>query len=595
MKRILLLTALVLLLAFWQIIPPLSQINVTNFELFDPDCYMRLVRVEQLNENQNWFDNVIHRSNTPMGETLHWTRLLDIILLAGAYLGAPLVGFKTALFWWGVLVSPVLQLISLPALYWAAWPIFRQNNGLRLCLLFLGQAGIWSYYYIGRPDHHSLLLFLFIVFLGFAIRMVIWPNQRRYAWWAGLTTATAIWVSVESLTVAVMAMATLTILWLTQRRDHEQYAQQSFSFCVALLGGCIVYLFVERPLFSIMAVEYDRISVAHIVLFLIPCIFWVIMRRVWLVGAGWRWGAVVFLAVTGAAVIKFMFPAFFHGPYAAVDPRIVPLWLNTVKEVQPLLAVTPAGLVKLILLLGPAIVAIPYMLAAIARGTTLDRDEVLLTTGIIIFVPLSLYQLRWSAYAETVLLFPVVMLLNVVVDGLDLIVKKSGLRAFARVMVTLLFCVGFFVVGTLLTPAELKAEQTAHTITPAVEFLNDPQGLGASSKTILADMDFGPEILYRTRHKVIATPYHRNGAGIMFVYEVMTAPTDAEALSLLKERAVDVVLLYPSSSEKVFFLNTTNNDTFYKRLLAGQYPVWLKPANVPVDLVDKIKVFEVIR
>src|SRR3546814_9292280 len=45
-------------------------------------------------------------------------------------------------------------------------------------------------------------------------------------------------------------------------------------------------------------------------------------------------------------------------------------------------------------------------------------------------------------------------------------------------------------------------------------YLDSDAGWGSQPQTVLAFMDVGPELLYRTRHRVIGTPYHRNGDGI---------------------------------------------------------------------------------
>src|SRR3546814_13508513 len=50
----------------------------------------------------------------------------------------------------------------------------------------------------------------------------------------------------------------------------------------------------------------------------------------------------------------------------------------------------------------------------------------------------------------------------------------------------------------------------------------DPQW--RSPQTVLAFMDIGPELLYRTRHPVIATPYHRNGTGLSHGHPLLPPP-----------------------------------------------------------------------
>ena len=81
--------------------------------LADPDSYMRLNRVLALHDGGSWFDSREWRINPPEGHVQHWTRPLDLILLAGAWLLEPWLGFGQALHLFGVLLSP-LMLASVP-------------------------------------------------------------------------------------------------------------------------------------------------------------------------------------------------------------------------------------------------------------------------------------------------------------------------------------------------------------------------------------------------------------------------------------------------------------------------------------------------
>ena len=90
---------------------------VLNGVLIDPDSYMRLARVEHLWATGAWFDPVFPRIGPPEGLALHWTRPFDVLLLAGALIASPLLGFKAGLYWWGAFLGPVLQ-VRLP---WPRW------------------------------------------------------------------------------------------------------------------------------------------------------------------------------------------------------------------------------------------------------------------------------------------------------------------------------------------------------------------------------------------------------------------------------------------------------------------------------------------
>jgi hypothetical protein len=90
--------------------------------LAGPDSYMRLLRVEAWAQSGGAGGALFPYSNAPYGETLHWTRPFDFLLLMGARPLCWLIGFRDGLYWWGVLISPVLQIASLLALSWATRP-----------------------------------------------------------------------------------------------------------------------------------------------------------------------------------------------------------------------------------------------------------------------------------------------------------------------------------------------------------------------------------------------------------------------------------------------------------------------------------------
>jgi hypothetical protein len=112
------------------------------------------------------------------------------------------------------------------------------------------------------------------------------------------------------------------------------------------------------------------------------------------------------------------------------------------------------------------------------------------------------------------------------------------------------------------------------------------------SLTILAFLDFGPELLYRTRHRVIGTPYHRNDAGILDSYNIMTANEPQDAKPAMDERDVDLVLLCPNSPERVFFSTSEGRGRFYSALAADTPPDWLVPVPLPEGLRDEFKLYE---
>jgi hypothetical protein len=113
------------------------------------------------------------------------------------------------------------------------------------------------------------------------------------------------------------------------------------------------------------------------------------------------------------------------------------------------------------------------------------------------------------------------------------------------------------------------------------------------ARTILAFLDLGPELLYRTRHRVIATPYHRNGDGIFDSRQMLIQTDDAAARVLMAGRGVDLVLLCPASPERVFFTDGTTANGLYDRLIRGDGPDWLNEIALPAGLAGGFRLFQV--
>jgi hypothetical protein len=108
-------------------------------------------------------------------------------------------------------------------------------------------------------------------------------------------------------------------------------------------------------------------------------------------------------------------------------------------------------------------------------------------------------------------------------------------------------------------------------------------------------MDFGPEILYRTDHRVLGTPYHRNAEGIFALFSLMESSDPEEAKRLAEERGVGLILVCPAHSW-VYSGGETGEprqSTLHNRLSAGQVPDWLELVALPEDAAGDFLLFRV--
>src|SRR3974390_144113 len=80
---------------------------------FDYDGYWHLLRVQEIHRTGNWDNAINPRGNAPLGERIHWTHAMDLVLWIGASLGTWFADFNPSLYWWGVFIGPVFYVLAL--------------------------------------------------------------------------------------------------------------------------------------------------------------------------------------------------------------------------------------------------------------------------------------------------------------------------------------------------------------------------------------------------------------------------------------------------------------------------------------------------
>jgi hypothetical protein len=592
--------------------------------LVDPDGYMRLNRVLLLHDGGSWFDSRYWRIDPPEGHVQHWTRPLDILLLAGAWVLEPVLGFRQGLHLWGVLFSPVCLALGVLALAWAIEPVLDRDARLFACLAFLMQPTIMAYSSVGRPDHHSLLLLLFVVLLGLTFRLLVDPLDRRSAKLAGAVAALSLWISLESLTFVGCSMAVLALYWLL---GDGAIARQNRSYLVSLTLCLAVALVIERGPVDPFAIENDRLSVLHVTLFALITMFWVLAARVERSEGVWSkriarleiyrcrpfaaldppsppsagiTSRAVFagLALAGIGLaMLILFPQLAQGPLGEVDPLYDRLRLQRIVEIQPLvslerLAAGHLGEIanRVIQIVGIAFVAVPFLALLLAHPKIQGhRIWVANALALAVFLPLAAYQIRWSIDAQLLLVPPYAAAVAWLLAGVAEHLPPSRLQIVRPLII----------VGALFWPiglAQLVPQQeivTASEACPIDRASSLLDGLGPSG-TILALADYGPELLYRTRHQVLSIPNHRPQPGFAASYRALTASDPQTARAELERHGVNWIVLCPSIVERGHYDEGHDGEaTLYQRLLDGTAPAWARPVALPEDLREHMRIFAV--
>lgn len=559
--------------------------GVLHGQLVGPDSYMRLVRVRRLAESGAWFDNTIPRSNAPFGSTLHWTRPLDVLILVGAWLTQPLLGFPKALHLSGTLVSPLLFIAVCFATAWAVRPLAGARVRGYAMLAVPAQVGFMGYAMPGRADQNMLILLAFVAMQGMTIRLLLEPRPRWSGWATGAWAGFGLWASTEFLVPLFVLLSALVALWVVR---GPELAGRARSVSLGLLTMVIVAVISEHPPSALFLVEYDRISIVHVFVMAIVAAFWLLAttERASRMGARGRCVYAVVGAVIALGLVLVVYPRFLGGPMVDVNPELKRTILPLLTEFQPYLVPHGlAGVGRIIAYLGQALLALGVVAHGLRRdrGTPLTSVWVLLGLALVLFIPLGIRWIRFVMYAEMVGVLVTLFLLARVLARLD--ERHSGARLAAfRAFATAGLIVGPLILGAVVMGlggevggAVDKAASTEIDSCPVdalVAALDDPSGLGARPHTVLAHVDLGSLLLFRTPHSVVGTPYHRNGQGILDWAKIMSTTDPDQALRMIRRRGIDVVVACGADGS-VENMAAGGAPSFAARLRSGSVPAWL--------------------
>jgi hypothetical protein len=407
----------------------------------------------------------------------------------------------------------------------------------------------------------------------------------------------AIWVSVESLVGVVAAIAAFALWWLFSDR---RYAQALMAYSTGLAAGLTVALLAERGVSGFLTVEMDKLSIPHLLMFAGNGGLWWMLAgaeaRGWL-GANrlWRGVCAALGAAALAAILLWLFPQILSDPMHAGGELYIRTHLNNVSEVQPLITWTAlmgqawgSAIGKAFLWLGIALPAVPWLAYRCFAGQVSERRMwILLAAAAIVFVPLTVHQLRWSSSVQTVLVLPYASMAAALADRLAAALSAT-LVSVVRPCVIAVLCVWVFVPAALTSSNTAAATSMAGNEKPCSikgleSTLNDPGELGGRPMKILALIDYGPEILYRTRHSVLSIPNHRYQAGFTASYRIMSAEDFSLARQGLREKSVDLILVCTNGPDSTFYESEAGGRTLARALNENAPPPFLIPIPLPAE------------
>lgn len=534
--------------------------------LLDPDGYMRLDRVRMLWESGRWYDSLSLRHNAPFGETLHWTRPLDLLLLPAYALGG-----EPALWGWGIAISPVFEMLAVLALSFATRPVLSSGGFALLGVLFVTQPGPAGVFIAGRPDHHGFLLLLMIAGLAPLLRRAAGDGDRRLPILAGLVLGLGLWVAVEALAAYALAFAFLGVLWLWRGEDWLDALASTAKAGAAMVA---LALLLERPPADWLTAATDRLSIIHLTIVLVGAGAAMALQKLDPRRRRPLWAALV--AGASLTILALLFPELFRPPLAHLPPEVGEAWLDDLMEMRPLWPQDLKGLGRLVLHMGPLAIGLPFALHRLAYGTEQERRLALgVLLGLALYGPAALAQIRFAPYVAALLVLPWTQAV--------LAWRRRPGSAPGRAALVVGLLIGHDLLFTAIASrARAQPYQPAldtcpwNRIAPTLAGLPRPNG---RPPLVFTTPYPGPELVYRAGVAVIGTPYHGNAASVIATHRALTGADDRALLALLAERRADYVLLCRTGQEGQW-LESLAGDSAHKRLMRGQAP----PNFVPLAL-----------
>jgi hypothetical protein len=572
-----------------------------KFGYGDTDDATRIVLARQLLNGRGWWDQRELVLQPPVGVYMHWSRLLD-----GGIAGMERV-FSWFLSWGDAealtrLVWPMLWILPAvgsalvvarrlgqrtPAVSWAI--------GIAAVIL-MAHLPLYNQFHPGRVDHHDAqMVFCLLAFAG-----AVQSGPRLWgAALAGIATGLGCAIGLEALVFQALIGAAIALRFVFAA-EEERHLE---AYGAGLLGSTVLAFAVQTPPWRWGVVACDALAFNLVAGIAVAAVGLIVVARLTRTRGPWvRFAALGGVAVLAGAAYLGLDRNCIHGPFADVDPRIKPFWLNYVQEVAPLPRLFKRHPDDAVAVAAPVVLG---LLGWLWLGRTRERRSdaawrlsggLLLITGAAGFA-----MVRAAGYAAWV----AVPLIAAAAADLAWRYRKLGALAplVAAVIVLPLGATGVaLAAGKLWTGAR---QGLAHK-PPAKPAPNSPEDFCFNSSAYrdlaaarpigltVGDIDFGPFVLALTPHSTLSAPYHRMNWGIMAARGVLTADADdggpdgAEART--RRLGVGYVLECP-----VHKGNADRSGIPYGSLQAtldrGDWPDWLELIS---DEKAPVQVFQVL-
>lgn len=575
-------TAAALLIGYW------GSLDDT---LRSPDNVMRLVEVRAFLAGAPWFDPFEPRLAPPDGYVTHWSRLVDIGLVAvyGAarLFVAPEIAERVMRAVWPLL-------LVLPAILACTAIAHRLADAAFAGLVFaVSCAALLPTFRPGEIDHHNAQILLVLI----ATACVFFADRSRAAaMGAGLAGALLLGVGFEAIYMFVIIMACVAVIGVLRPVEWARPAAWILgTLAVAILAvwlGTTPAVLRFRGVCDALSMNV-AIPVAIAGAGTASLLMWAARVSLLL-----RLGGLALVGLASAVAFGVLEPLCLKGPFAALDPAVFPIWLDRVEEVQSLWSLAKTDPMDAIIHMAFPCVALAGLIYLARRGFPCPQAWIV---GAIFLAACAVMvmQVRGALFAIWLGVPLAAAAVQAVASRAPArraeLVRLAGLALANPIVSTL----AVSVVGGLYTELSPRGETIKETradnksLAPCAQPASFTELNRLPSGLVMGHLDFGPSILAHTHHRVVAAPYHRIHQAIIFNQQVLEGPVAAARARVLAsgvDYVVECKAFYTRDARK---LAARGTDMLRLALLEEKSLDWLE--RVPTDAASPVMIWRVKR
>lgn len=546
----------------------LSKANLPN-----PDSYYKLVILKDYTPETGF--QFIARDNAPYGSWTHWS-LPHTWTIWQLHRGLMAFDMKkdSALLWAGGSLT-IFSMLLLA--FFVALAVVNIGSSLAAIVSGLAIASsppLFGYGQLVQITHHIFML----VPVAAAAACFLRPNMqagRVLDFVGGALLGLALWISPETMPL-ILAFAAMRAAIRLQQPSSGVVWPVAAGLMLVMLAGWMID--PPPPTFSAWALDHISLAwllfAAMLASLLLLTDFCIARKTPLPISIFQLTLALVVLAI----VWLMMVPGALAGPNGLIPNELRALWYDRIEELQAVSELSQW---------------IAYLLLPLTSASLLGcvawRERSLwmlvLALSVLIYGVLGANHIRMGAAAA---------LVSALVFGIGI----SKLRAFKDIQnkalpmpeqmigAALVLIVPLQVFGTLglahfenKTDIKLSAtnDMKPCRLDKALPLLNSlPVG------TLLAESNIGPEILFKTQHRVIAGNYHHNTKGLIDSFDVLRSVSpDMKAQAIASARGIDFILACTEINSNL--VRGKKEHTLVQRMAAGAAISWLPEHQVLAD------------